>query len=173
MEIGCSKAFSSSWTHFLLQESIFKKNSVKIIERIDTWKFFIWFCWASAIFFVSKDCIFCPFLTVFEKLNNPCYFSQVPFFWDNNFLLKEIVPIKDLRDQDYFRYNMSNAPPQNGARLDQQVSYLFSTFKKSFLFSTGDSLTIHSSVNFIRPKNLFKKCTFIFNFIEVVWSVLS
>jgi len=35
-------------------------------------------------------------------------------------LLKEIVPIKDLRDQDYFRYNMSNAPPQNGARLDQQ-----------------------------------------------------
>lgn len=35
-------------------------------------------------------------------------------------MLKEIVPIKDLRDQDYFRYNMSNAPPQNGARLDQQ-----------------------------------------------------
>ena len=71
-------------------------------------------------------------------------------------MLKEIVPIKDLRDQDYFRYNMSNAPPQNGARLDQQVSYLFSTFKKSFLFSTGDSLTIHSSVNFIWPKNLLK-----------------
>ena len=46
-------------------------------------------------------------------------------------MLKEIVPIKDLRDQDYFRYNMSNAPPQNGARLDQQVSYLFEKLLKN------------------------------------------